>query len=460
MKKIISILAAAMAIAVSCTDPTNTPTPGPTPTPSPKPDHPDIAKGFALVDANGEIKAQGQLGAAVGFVSEAGMYSFYASDVASLTKDQILQGYEFPQNSNVVAVSTLFSLVGNKVDITTEMMHWMLSAQLPSICEFDLFEGSLDEAVAGGYFLFNIDKDGLKSSLEVKLDLAEGGYIWCQSEGPYTPGGENETYFEWNTMSRPVRAAFYDNTKTGNNPPLMYFTNGQIDWGEEIDRTTYARILPSAEICDGKSYDIARAISEGSLEFMIRDFDSEWDVVSGTISIKHIKDFEYEVIVNDAEAEDRNHKISDRSFKMFFTGELKDLHLERPVPCQFEFGGKTYQIKSCVVDLSSDVAAIYMVQTEGITTISAAQAANPLVINFSTRLFGTSIGLSTDRQNFAVNYGGDRWDASNLDTGSFICHEYNQATGLLHCQLANICLKTTYKTVVKLEYKGTPVYVK
>lgn len=423
---------------------------------------------MSLVDAGGHIIKNVKMTAAVGFVSEAGMYSMYAADVPALTKEMLLGEYEFPEDCNIAAVSTIFSLVGQKVDITKESMHFLMSLKFTDVCDYDLMEGSLDEEIIGGYFKFDVDTEKLTARLELKIDLNDGNSILCDVAGVYTPGGENETLFVWNDMSRPVRAAFYDDSETGSgagagvgsNPPIMYFASGQIDYGAELSKTTYARIRPAASICDGKSHDIAQALKDGTLEFMVRDFDSEWDVIGGTISIKHIDGYEYIVVVENAEAEDRGHALADASFRMFFQGELKDIHIERQIVNAFEIGGKSYAVKSCVVDLSSDVAAIYMVQTEGVTTVEAATAANPLVINFSTAKFGKSIGLSTDKANFAVSYGGERWDKSNLDTGSFICHEYNPETGLLHCQLANICLQVTYKTVVKMEYKGTPVYVR
>lgn len=470
MKKLASIFALAAALAVACQpvnpepqpepEPQPQPDPQPQPQPDPEPFKPE-ANTIWVLDAEGEQETEIKLTAAVSFVSEAGMYSMYSADVPVLTKKMILDGYAFPATANIAAISTIYSLLGREVDITKESMHWIMSLQVPGLYSFDLFEGDVDKDITGGHFRFDVDKEKLEGSLEVVLNLKDGKTLGCCVTGPYTPGGENETLFIWNDMSRPVRAAFYDSKNAAaGNPPIMYFTNGQIDYGEEIPNTTYARITPSAAICDGQPHDIATCLANGSLQFYFRDFDSEWDMVSGNISIEHVKDYEYIVIVDNAEAEDREKKLADRSFKMVFNGTLKDVHEERPVDNKFETGGKTYTIKSCVVDLSGSVAAIYMLQQAGITTVEAALAADPLVINFSTSKFGTSIGLSTDKENFAVIYGGQRWDRTNLDTGSFICHEYNPATGLLHCQLANICLQVTYKTMIKMEYKGTPVYIK
>lgn len=450
MKRIISILSAFVALAaVSCNK-------------VDKPQEPEqvLKNCMAYVDAEGNVARKVDFKSTVSFVSDAGMYSIYAADMPSLTKKKLVEGYSFPEKSNVVAISSIFSLLGTKVDITTETLHWLMSLQFYGVCVCDLMEGGLDAAISGGYFIFDVDTEKLTGGLEIKLELTEGGYIYCQAEGEYTPGGENQTLFEWNEMSRPVRAAFYDNTETGSNPPVMYFTNGQIDYGEEISKTTYVRLRPEASLCDGKMHDIAAEIKAGRLEFMVRDFDSEWDAVAGTISVKHIKDFEYEVNIEGCECEDRGKELSDRALRMVFSGELKDIHISRPIVNQFQMGSNNYAIKSCVVDLSNQPAAIYMLQSEGITTVEAAMASKPLIINFSVEKFGTSIGLSTDRYYFAVSYNGSRWDYSNLDTGSFICHEYNPETGLLHCQIANLCLASNYSTVLKMEYKGTPVYIK
>ena len=460
MKRVFAFFAAALVLAVSCNR-ENPVVPGPGPEPGPEEENQLPTDCIAWMDNEDNVIFQTDVKSAIAFVSDSGMYSIYASDVENLTKDKILRDDAFGPVSSVAAVSTLFSLVGKKVDITTETLHWLMSVVFHGVWSFDIMKGELGEEVSGGYFLFNVDRDKQTCSLEIRVDNSNGnGYIWCQAEGVYVPGGENETIFEWGEMSRPVRAAFYDDSQTGKNPPLMYFTNGQIEYGADLERTTYAKILPSAAICDGQPHDIATALRDGSLQFAIRDFDSDWDVLSGSITIKHLKDHEYEISADGVEAEDHYHHFSDMPFRMFFSGELKDIHIEREIPNVFEMGGKEYKIKSCVVDLSTDVASIYILQTEGITTVEAARDADPLVINFSTSKFGTSIGLSTDRSNFAVSYGGSRWDSSNLDTGSFICHEYNPETGLLHCQVANLCLASNYKTVLKLEYKGTPTYLK
>lgn len=470
MKKYLIILFAALVAVASCNKaPIVTPE-NPSDDPSENPDIPvdnpdkgdDWQPSFCIahVGEDGKLIKRISVVSSASFVSSAGYYSFYLADIPGLSKELILNEYEFPENCNMMAISIMSPLLGKKVDISSEQMLWMISGQIAGDVDFAISNSVEDPLVTGGYFQFNLDVDGRKAALEMKLTLSDGSYLWAQTDSDYTPGGENETLFVWGDFVRPVRAAFYETCLTCSTELIMYFTSGQIDYGEELPNTTYARIAPGMSICDGLSHDIAKSISDGLLDFYFRDFDSEWDVISGTISIERIDMYEYSVVVSHAFARDRRKQLADTEFNMVFKGKLQDISITRPIDNKFTYNNRDFPIKSVVVDLSGDIAAIYMLQQEGITTVSAAKDANPLLVNFSASKFGTSIGLSTDKAAFAVSYDGNRWDASNLDTGSFICLEYDSSSGLLHCKVENLYLKNASKPVLRMEYKGTPAYIR
>lgn len=477
MKKIVAILMSVMAIAIACTEkvdpvvpepdpepevqPQPEPEPEPTPEPEPEPEPWNQDNCIAYIDAKGELERRVELVSAASFVTSAGYYTFYMADVPGLSKNAISSDeFEWPDDCTMAAVGVLSPLVGKKVDISSEKLLWMITSWMPDGPEFAISTTTPDYVVSGGYFILNIDKEERKSDVEIKVEFIDGSYLWCKCECEYTPGGENETLFTWGDFVRPVRAAFYEDGQAYGTDIVMYLTNGEIDYGEDIDRTTYVRIAPDKSICDGQGHDIAECISEGLLDMFLRDFDSEWDIVSGTIYIKELGQNEYEVIISNAIARDRHDNFDDTELSIVFRGTLKDKSITRPIDNVIDYHGEKLQIKSCVVDLSGEVASIYMLQQEGITTVAEAEAADPLVINISTSKFGTSVGLSTDKAVFAVTFDGTRWDKESLDTGSFICHQYDEQTGLLHCQLANLWPLKGSKVVLKMEYKGTPVYIK
>ncbi|MCQ2185318.1 MAG: hypothetical protein MJY92_01155 [Bacteroidales bacterium] len=468
MKKYITLFAAAMLTVFACKP--VSPDPKPEPEPTPQPEKPEIKDEWepsncmayvTVVDGKEKLVKKVEMKSAASFVSSAGFYTLYFADIPGLSKELLTSDeYSFPDNCNVFGISVMSPLLNQKVDINTETMHWMLGANFLSVIHFGIDDINKDEAITGGHLEFDIDKEKNEAHAEAKLELASGGYLWFSCNCDYTPGGENDSVFQWGDFSRPVRAAFYEETGLADAPLAMYLSSGEIEWGEDLERTTYLGVLPSKALCDGKSHDIADSIKSGDLEIMVRDFNSEWFITSGNIMIKEIAQYEYEIVVSGAKAVDMYEEMEDTTLDVVFQGTLKDLSIQRPIDNKFTYNNKDYTIKSCVVDLSSEVAEVYMLQAEGITTVAAAKEADPLIIRISASKWGTSVGLSTDKEVFCVSYDGNTWNKDNLDTGSFICHEYNPQTGLLHCQLANIYPLHSSKTAIKMEYKGTPVYIK
>lgn len=471
MKRNFAFLAAAVAmfmIACKPENPTPKPEPEPEPTPTPvvptpSPDDEEWDRNncIAYVGSDDKPVKRVELKSGASFVSSAGFYSFYMADIDGLSKKMLTaEDFELPQTCSIAAVSVMSPLLGKDVDILEEKMHWMMAVRLYDLLEMDLSEEKQDRKIETGSFRLDIDREKNEASLQIKISFAGGEYLWCSYSCAYTPGGENDSVFLWGDMSRPVRAAFYDEPVMDGFEDTMYFSSGEIEYGEDLGRTTYAAMAIASEACDGQSHDIAELTANDKLVIMARDFDSEWDIIEGTVMVKKLGEHQYEVVISGAIAADIYRELANTTLDIVFSGTLKDVNTARPIDNSFTYGGKEHSIGSCVVDLSGDVASLYFTEKEGVTTVDEAIGSNPLTVRISAGKWGTSVGLSTDREVFCVSYDGNDWNKDNLDTGSFICHEYDPESGILHCQVANLYLKNSSKAVLKMEYKGTPTYIR
>ena len=103
-----------------------------------------------------------------------------------------------------------------------------------------------------------IDKDALKATFEMELVLKDGGYVKATVEAVYTPGGENDNFVVLgDDYERPLRVGFYDEPMSEGFEPTLYMAVGEIEYGEDISRTTFIGLLAASELCDGQPHDIA-----------------------------------------------------------------------------------------------------------------------------------------------------------------------------------------------------------
>lgn len=460
MKKITLLLCSLVLMAVSCKKPID-PIPAP-PKPEPDPVVPELKDNVIYMrNAQGETEKEIKVVSASSFCTSNGYLAFYLADIPGLNKTAIQnQSIDF-EGKNVIAANIMFPLNGQEIQLDgATQMRYMLAVSMTTGLSMDFENSFTDEAASSGCFTMSIDRETNKAVFELDLQLADGSSIYVKATSDYTPGGENESIFLWGDYSRPVLAAFYEKSDVPGFEPTLYMTSGQIDYGEDIPRTTYAKISPATSICDGEKHDIAQCIANGTLNFFFRDFDSEWNIVSGEISIKVLGGNQYEVAVGGLGKEIHSIVGEDKNLNLYYKGVFKDKSVERDVPNIFNYNGADYNIHSVVIDITSDVASIYFCQSYDITTTSAAEADNPVKVTVSKSKWTSAVGLSTDKDVFSVSYDGNLWNKDNLDTGSYIVHQYDETSGLFHCQLANICLKTNYKTVIKLEYKGHPAIIR
>lgn len=471
INRLLSALAALSMLAIACKPDNPTPkpdpepdpvipTPDPTPDPDPDPAPETLEAGFIyLLSADGAVERKVEVGSATSF-TRTGFLAFYFSNLPGLSKDVASEPFDFEEGRDYVfGVNMMSGLNGKTVDIMSEKLRFMVAVYMGDIVTFDAANDNRTSAVKSGEYQLDVDVDGRKASLDLSLGLNDGRSIKAKVESEYIPGGENSTYFYLGEdFSRPVRAAFYDYAE--GYEEVMYFATGEIDYGEEVSKTIYAAVAPVPAICDGEYHSIAECIADGSLVIMVRDFNSLWDVVSGSIAVRKNGLHDYEVTISGARVADQNMEYEDMNFEMYWNGPLKDMSIERPVDNVFTVGKASHSIGSVVYDLRGDIAHIYFTEAEGITTVEAAAAADPVHVTVTASKFSIPVGLSTDTEVFSVSYGGNTWDAGNLDTGSYIVHKYDKESGLIHVQLANLYPKNSGSTVLKLEYKGYPTYIR
>lgn len=466
MKKIFSTLSILAMLAVGCIKP-DIPTPEPEPEPEPEPKPTLVDNTLYLLNEDGTINKEVEMVSATSFFTPNGYYAYYIADIEGLSPVGINNETIDFSTANVVAVNILYPLNGRKINLNIESLRFLLSIRMQNELELDFANHAVDENAHVGTLTFNIDREQNKSSIEIDIELKSGKKIYLKSDCNYTPGGENESIFLWGDYSRPVLAAFYDDKVAADREATLYLTSGQIEYGEDIPRTTYIRINPAKSICDGQAHDIAKCIADNTLELFLRDFESEWDIAEGEITIKVLPDHNYEVTIGSGLGVERTagtmskaQLVTDIYFDLYYNGEFKDKNVEREIPNVFTYDKKEYTVKSVVIDLTTEITCLYFCQGSDINTVEAAQEDNSVKVTVSRSKWTGSVGLSTDKDVFSVSFNGNLWDKTNLDTGSYIVHEYNETTGLFHCQLANLWLVSPVKNVLKLEYKGYPTIIR
>lgn len=464
------ILAALAALTMfACKPETVIPDPEPQPEPEPvvpvdpEPETIEVKEGYIyrLNADRTEALQQIEIGSTASFVVNAGFFGIYVSDRKDLSKQAITTKEDFfDVNDNVVAVAILNQLNGKEIVMGSEKLSYMFSAQIQKLFSFDIANNLEDERIKSGTFTLKVDVAARKADFQFSLNLKDGSILCAKVSSEYTPGGENDTLFLLGDFSRPVRAGFYDAPVSDSREETIYLTNGEIDYGEELDRTTYFTFSADKSLFNGQPVDVAAAQKAGTLETFLRDFDSEWYLKSGSLTINKTGEHEYEITLTDGVLEDLYSKLSDNTLTIIYHGTLKDVNVERQVVSKFTYNGNEHGIGSCVVDLRSEVAAIYMTEQSGIKTVEEALAAKPIVINMTARKYGTSVGLSTDKENFCVAYDGNVWNRDNLDTGSLIFEKYDSESGAIHFMVQNLWYVTNKKVPFSLEYKDTPVYIR
>ncbi|MCQ2145734.1 MAG: hypothetical protein MJY72_08320 [Bacteroidales bacterium] len=463
IKKIMSILAAISMLVMACKPDDPTPRPEPEPDPDPVvPDEPGFVQQddvIYLLSDKGVVEKEIKV-ASTACYSDTGFYAFYLADFPGLSKEVIKKGLELDlEKDNIIAVNILSPLNGQPVDVKLEHLRYLISTLIPGVVTFDSSNETPTDEIMYGVFTLSVDKEAKTASFEIEIKLIDRRTILVKTTSEYTPGGENESTFLWGEdYSRPVRAAFY--RTSDEYVDVMYFTTGGIEYGEDIPKTTYAMIAPKAEICDGQFHSIADCLADGTLQMMVRDFDSEWDMVSGSLAVEIKGEHDYCVTVSGAKASDRNGYTSvQNGLDMYWNGPLLDASIERPVDNAFFVGKTRHAIGTALIDLSGALAHIYWTEAEGVTTVAEAEAADHVRMTVSKQNYNRSAGLSTDGA-FSLSYDGKTWDKTNLDTGSYIVHSLNEETGLYHSELANLWPLSGSSVVLKLEYKGNVVIIR
>lgn len=476
MKKILfSVLAAMAMIVVSCKpdDPVVTPeqpddpdTPGVvTPDEPDEPEGPDqpvepefVDNVIYVVSADGSVSREIPVKSATSCVISDGYVSFYLGSMEGLNPSKVENGYSPKPGESIIGAAVLGFLKGKKVEIGEEKLRHILQASLDGMEDISANNSTVSDNVKGGWFCLDVDTGSSEARFEMEINLNDGSRVKVAADAKYVAGNENETFVVLgDSFSNIFRVGFYDEPVEDGFNETLYLAVGKIEYGEEINRTSFVGIAPHASICDGEPHDIAECVAAEKLYVMFYTIDdySTWSLTSGQITIKKRAEHDYEISILGANAMDEDFEYEDRAFDMYWEGSLKDMSVKKPVYSQLEFNGKKTPLLSAVIDRTGDVAYIYLCPSEGLTTVEAAESDTPVIITVSAEKVFTNVGLSTDRQNFSISYKGNVWDSSNLDTCSYIVEDYDGEN--FHCRIANFSLQSG-KTSFRLEYSG-PVTV-
>lgn len=465
MKKILYIFSALCALMlVSCKpqitpeqpdDPETEIVPVPIPDPDPVPDEPTFEDNIIyFLDASGNITEEIEVKSATSFVYNGGYFSFYLGNMEGLTPELIGEGLELKEGDSIVAAAILNSFNGKKVVINEEKRRYTFQTRIDGLDPMDVNENEVSGNVSGGWFILTVDREGMKATFEFEVELSDGTTMKSKTTADYVPGGEVENFVTMgDDYERPLRVGFYDEPIRDGFEPTLYLAVGEIEYGEDIPRTAYVAMAAASSICDGEPHYIAECMASDKL--IIGFFNIEgylyWDILDGQIIIDKKGEYDYEISISAGYATEEYGEVEDTSFEMFWSGSLKDMSITRPINSELSYNGKVTPLKSAVIDITGTLGYVYLCPSEGITTVEAAKADNPLVVTVSAEKVFNNVGLSTDRENFSISYDGNTWDKETLDTCSYIVHDYTE--DIIHCQVANFSLKKG-KTKLMLEYKG------
>lgn len=460
MKKILYlVLAALAALTVSC---------GPQATPE-EPDKPgtetepgtdpgtDVQPKDNVIyflNKDGKVSREIAVKSATSFVYNGGYFSFYLGSMDGLTPDAVADGFEPAEGESIVAAAILNSFNGKKVVLKEEKLRHVFQARIDGLEALDASENEVSEEISAGWFILSVDKEELEAVFEFELSLKDGSTVKARTVAEYVPGGENDNFvILGDDYERPLRVGFYDDPFQAGFEPTLYMAVGEIEYGEDLPRTTYVGLAASSDLCDGQPHHIPTCIENGKLAIMFYSIEGHlfWDVTDGELIINKSEELGYEISISAGHATDEDGESANTPFEMYWKGGFKDITISRPIYSQLEYNGETIALQSAVIEIGTDLGHVYLCPSEGITTVEAAKADNPLVITLSASKVFMNVGLSTDRENFSISYDGNTWDKNSLDTCSYIVHD--RSDDMFHCQIASFGLKEG-NTRLKLEYKG------
>ncbi|MCQ2141970.1 MAG: hypothetical protein MJY83_06460 [Bacteroidales bacterium] len=464
MKKIPYIILTAFAVlCISCKpsltpdepkDPNTEVEVDPTPEPDPEPEKPNKTNVIYVLTSEGKISKSIDVRSATSFVFNGGYFSFYLGSMEGLSPEVVADGYEPREGESIIAAAVLNSFNGKKIVFKEEKLRYIFQTKIAGFSDMDASETAVSDDISQGWFILTVNKDELKATLEFEFTLTTGSTIKAKVESEYTPGGENENFVTLgDAYQRPLRVGFYDEPISEEFEPTLYIAVGEIEYGEDLPRTTYIGIAAASKLCDGKPHDIKECIGKGTLATMFYSIEGHifWDIIDGQIIISKNENYDYEISMSGAHATDEEGESPNTLFEMYWSGKFKDINITKPINSELNFNGTIIPLKSAVIGTDGPVSHVYLCPSEGITTIEAAKADNSIVITVSSEKVFTNVGLSTDREHFSISYAGNTWDKNTLDTCSYIVHEHSEDT--FHCQIASFSLKSG-KTTLKLEYKG------
>lgn len=413
-----------------------------------------------LLDQEGQPLEAVKVKSGVSFVNGGGYYVFYAGDMEGLTKDFITEGLKYEEDDTILGAAILSSLNGKTIDITAETLRFQLEAQIKKVLSIQMSNELDDEQVLSGEFTMTVDSEKNKTALTVNVHLNDGKTIYLNASVDYVPGGENDSLVTWGTeYSRPLTVAFYGDPAEEGFGPTMFISVGRVDYGMDLSRTSYIAVMAHESLFDGQPHLIDENLNKGKLYVQFTFFGDDWYVHGGQIIIKKNKgEHDYEVIISGATSTQYDGEEADRAFDSYWSGPMNDVYVEPVIESIFTVGKETHPVGSAIIDMTGSISHIYFTEKEGVTTVEDAKANNPVHVTVSAGKEFIILGLSTDRENFSVSYGGKLWNKDNLSTATYWV-EYDLDSGEYHCKIMNMSLASG-ETPFSLEYKGPVTIIK
>lgn len=338
----------------------------------------------------------------------------------TLTEEEGLESLDDLIESGVEYFQVLVvpSLLNKEFDILTQSETFTIISTLEDATIAGLAPGNVSEATAGKVRFDFTEPD---AELFASITLTDGTTVSARAKGTYSEP-IHENLISVNGETKPLRAAFYG-IEEGS--VYLYFTPADIEYFTEIESATYyvAMVLDQAMLT-GNDIDIENVEVPFSIylmdnvtgdAFVIEGGNGGETTGTGTLSVSQSGSNEAEFAVS-----------ADLSFndgptlEITFDGECTSMYSEPEQKNEFVIDGVATPIMSAIVDLSvsGETKSLWLSGTEGLTTVEAISAADPLHITFPEDVLNIGPAGFSQWKTLSFIYGERTWSKENGNNGT------------------------------------------
>ncbi len=397
--KILSLAALLSLSLTACSD-SDGPASSPTPTPPPAPE--TIPEGLCFDDRQIEINS-------------VFMYEYYSSGVphsiiALSTEKNASSGDDLYAREAPGIYIVISRNTAARFDLK-QAEGYSIHSTLPeeTMPQIEISPANAAETIEKGECLFDIAEGSGK--LELDLTLADGRRLTARFEAPYEEVNE-ENLLVIDKTSRPIQTAFL--AEIAENTYGFYFTAQVIDPDPAMieNCSQWAALVVPGEALTGRTYDLAAADSPYMM-FLASDLLDRVQITyyqveatpegdyTGDFSIKMLdQEGYYDVRVNCTDANGKQTTLT-------YQGEIP-VYTEPEVKSEFRVDDEfRFEINSAVIDMRTDIYAIYLSSQRGCATVEDMLDDNDrIVLTLPASYMGENGAGFSQNDDISISYAG------------------------------------------------------